>query len=74
MRCTHLPALTVSMIQTSYGNLVDLGETEWLIEGQRLTDKWTKGRSKVSLRHLQLCFDDGPCYEFLCEEQRVIAP
>ena len=70
-KCTFLPALTVPMIENSYDKLVDLGETEWLAEGQRLADGWARGRPKLTYRHLQICVDDGPCYEFLCEGYRL---
>ena len=57
--CTYLTSLTIEMIGTAYGKLVDLGQTEL----------WTQvaGRSqKKDLRHLMICFDDGPCYEVVC--------
>jgi hypothetical protein len=68
-RCTHLPALTAEMVQCSYDKLADLGETPWLKEAQARV-----ANCKVQLgqiRHLQITFDDGPCYEFLCESHTL---
>jgi hypothetical protein len=70
-KCAYLPALTATMIKTSYGKLVDLGETLWRSECQHLSDKFLKDRPKPTIRHLQVCFDDGPCYDVLCANYEV---
>jgi hypothetical protein len=56
------------MIESSYDKLVDAGETPWLLEAQSAAS--SLGDSP-SLTHLRICFDDGPCYEFLCEAFEV---
>jgi hypothetical protein len=58
-KCTYLTSLTVEMIRSAYGKLVDLGQTELRAQ--------IAGRSqKKDIRHLMICFDDGPCYEVVC--------
>jgi hypothetical protein len=54
--CTYLTSLTAEMIQLAYGKLVDLGKTE-------LLNRTSIKSKKNGLRHLMICFDDGPCYE-----------
>jgi hypothetical protein len=64
--CTHLRLLTVEMLSASYGRVVDLGETKWLADSMRFANRDPR-EPVLRLRNLQICFDDGPCYEFLCE-------
>lgn len=66
LRCTYLPALTAELIQSSYDSLVDMGLSPWLAEVLGDHSGQLSG-----LRHLRICFDDGPCYEFLCREYLV---
>jgi hypothetical protein len=58
--CTYLTSLTAEMIQLAYGKLVDLGKTE-------LLNRTSIKSKKNGLRHLMICFDDGPCYEVVCK-------
>lgn len=67
-RCWYLHALTAEMIETSYDRLVDLGDTEWLREVKEEAATYAEGGN---LRHLRICFDDGPCYEFACVDFRI---
>jgi hypothetical protein len=57
--CTYLSSLTPEMTRSAYGKLVDLGRTE-------LRTKIAAGSQKKDIRHLMICFDDGPCYEVVC--------
>ncbi|MBR0975232.1 hypothetical protein [Bradyrhizobium japonicum] len=58
-KCTYLTSLTREMIRSAYGKLVDLGRTElW----SQIADR----SQKENIRHLMICFDDGPCYEVVC--------
>ena len=68
-KCTYLPALSAEMINSSYDKLVDMGRTDWLAEAQNLVNRKVHGAPKY---HLRICFDDGPCYEFLCAEYEVV--
>jgi hypothetical protein len=60
-KCTYLPALTAEMIQSAYDKLVEIESSAWLSDANSL-----RRVDPISLRHLRICFDDGPCYEFLC--------
>ena len=66
---THLAALSVEMIEIAYGRLVDLIDSAWLEEVSRRATKYYNLRNRVTspLRHLAICFDDGPYFEFICE-------
>lgn len=58
-KCTYLTSRTAEMIRSAYGKLVDLGRTElWT----QIADR----SQKEDIRHLMICFDDGPCYEVVC--------
>ena len=60
-KCTYPAACTADMFDSAYGKLVDLGRTAWL----------ESTPPSPGLKHLMICFDDGPCYEFLCLEYSV---
>ena len=62
-RCTYYKACSLDMID-AYDKVVDIGLSEWLRAIQ--TQLTTSGGNAVDLRHLQIYFDDGPCYEFIC--------
>jgi hypothetical protein len=62
-KCTYLTSLTVEMIESAYDKLIDVGSSQWLDEA--ITAANRRG-TMPSLKHLRICFDDGPCYEFLC--------
>jgi hypothetical protein len=66
-KCTYLTSCSAEMFNTAYGKLVHLGATQWLAE----TEKVNSGRSPSALKHLMICFDDGPCYEFICTDFRA---
>jgi hypothetical protein len=64
-KCTYGLLCGSDMITRAYDALVDLGESEWL---RALRDR-PEGRYRegISLHHIAIFFDDGPCYEFICE-------
>lgn len=62
-KCTYLPGLSVEMLRSAYDKVIDVGMTSWLAETNALSANALEG---AVLRHLRVCFDDGPCYEFLC--------
>jgi hypothetical protein len=68
-KCTYLTSCTKDMIQTAYDKLVDCGKSPWLKEAQEVSDR--VGLTPKSLKHLMIFFDDGPCYEILCEKVSV---
>lgn len=63
-KCTYLPALTSDLIASSYDRLVELGNTDWLLQAQNSANRAPS--LTAPSKHLRICFDDGPCYEFLC--------
>lgn len=62
-RRTDDPAKTLAMIETSYNKVVDRGDTQWLRE---VTAQIHVSRRDAPLRDLIICFDEAPCYEFIC--------
>jgi hypothetical protein len=56
------------MIRAAYGELVDLGESQWLSEiSQKVKGYYAKIKKPPRmLKHLAIYFDDGPCFEIIC--------
>lgn len=67
-RVTHLWSLTIEMLEPGFGELVELPPSDWL---RRSMDVRLGRPPGVVLRHFRMCFDDGPCYEFLCTDCQV---
>jgi hypothetical protein len=67
-KVTYLHALPAEVIQTAYDRLVDVGQSPWLAEANAVAARSGDG---VRRRHLRICFDDGPCCEFICKEHEV---
>jgi hypothetical protein len=67
-KSTYRAALSAEMISAAYGKLVDLGESQWLGEiAPKAAGYYTKvKKTPPVLRHLAICFDDGPCFEIIC--------
>ena len=67
-KCTHMTARSVEMINTAYDRLVRLDASPWLAEVSANSAEYYAKRqgSLKELQHLMICFDDGPCYEFIC--------
>ena len=64
-RCHYYQACTVEMIDASYDRLIDAGKTKWLVTVRDQLSKYNEGMA--NLRHMMIYFDDGPCYEFICQ-------
>lgn len=63
-RCTLRTALGPHAIQTFLGKLTEIIGSAWKDEVLvALTDN---GTPPDPLRHLVICFEEGPCYEFIC--------
>ena len=63
-RCTFLTSCSAGMFKIAYGKLVSLSRSPWLTEILETYQK--NARAPRRLHHLMICFDDGPCYEFIC--------
>ena len=62
-RTTYLAALRADVIREAYDCLVDLSESSELQEVIAATEANGKG---TDYRHYRVCFDDGPCFDFIC--------
>lgn len=67
-KCTYLYGIASEMYTISYDKLVDMGETEWAKTIQNIMQRQGK---EDKLFHYQICFDAGPCYEFICGNYQV---
>jgi hypothetical protein len=65
-RCTYHMACSLEIVQNAYDKVIDCGNTEWLKE---IKVNLTTSRQDIpNLSHLAIYFDDGPTYEFICQE------
>jgi hypothetical protein len=72
-KCTYLTSLgsvNQKLRQEAYGALIRVESSSWLSDVNRsYREHFAKMPDKVKeLQHLMFCFDDGPCYEFICAE------
>jgi hypothetical protein len=67
-KCTYMTARSVEMINVAYDKLVRLDGSPWLAEVKANSSEYYTKRlgAPKQLQHLIICFDDGPCYEFIC--------
>lgn len=70
-KCTFLMSLTVEMIKSSYDTLIEVEASQWLDDATAVAKR---GGLQSELRHLRICFDDGPCYEVLCSSFEIGRP
>ncbi len=68
--CTYLTSLTLEMVELAYGKLIEFSPSDWL--GRLSKDHQRPGRP-AALKHFMICFDDGPCFEFICTSFEVLA-
>lgn len=61
-RTTYLSALQADIIRESYDKVVDVGVSPELLEV--VSAMQANGRS-ADVRHYRICFDDGPCFDFI---------
>lgn len=59
-RCTYDEACSLDQFRTGTDQLIDMGVTSWLKE---IRESVADGEA---LRHMMICLEDGPCYEFIC--------
>ncbi len=64
-RCTLRQALSPPVLRTFQGRLTEITGSAWKDEVlAALMDNGTPPSSP--LRHLVICFEEGPCYDFIC--------
>ncbi|XUY30217.1 hypothetical protein RMR21_023940 (plasmid) [Agrobacterium sp. rho-8.1] len=68
-RCDFLYAIRRDLMEKSYGKLVELPSHAWLEEIRYKEGQY--GSSAVFTKVFVITFDDGPCYQFLCEQVSV---
>jgi hypothetical protein len=66
-KCTFMTALSLEMIETAYDKVVRIHDSQWCAEiANRRRSHLDSAQTVGELQHLMICFDDGPCYEFIC--------
>jgi hypothetical protein len=68
-KCIYLTSCSVEIIKTAYDKLVDCGRSNWLIESEEISER-VSGLKK-ELHHYRIFFDEGPCYELICEKVSI---
>jgi hypothetical protein len=76
-RCTHMKSLgsiDQELRSQSYGRVISIFESPWLQEVRQSYGNYCATARLVpnDLQHLMITFDDGPCYEFICGDFRVV--
>jgi len=71
-KCTYLASLgsiNHQLFREAYANLISLEDSPWLTEVRRARTEYHARMPKQPKEphHLMICFDDGPCYEIICE-------
>ncbi len=69
-KCTYYKSCSIEMIE-AYDKVLKVENSTWLEEIIRnLSNAQADARN---LKHLRIYFDDGPCYEFVCQSFEVIS-
>jgi len=71
-RCTYSLLTKSEIVKLAYDTVTDLGATDWLSE--LLSRSYEIDKKQKTLRHVAIFFDEGPCYEFICEKVSVSEP
>jgi hypothetical protein len=62
---TYMSSCDPDVINLAYGRLVEITDS------RLMSDFRTGHTNKKILRHLAIFFDDGPLYQFICEDFRI---
>ena len=70
-KCTYLTSLSSvpqDLRTEAYGRVVTVKNSDWLDKVNECYQNYHSRRTTkpMELQHLTICFDDGPCYEFIC--------
>jgi len=63
VNCRHYGAISLSMID-AYDHVVEYESSQLLTDTRQLIGRMMDAGQ---YRHLAICFDDGPYYEFICK-------
>ncbi|SPE54238.1 hypothetical protein SBV1_1780003 [Verrucomicrobia bacterium] len=65
---TSLGSVDPELQRQAYGAIISVEESSWLagVKKSYLGYCATARLTPKELQHLMICFDDGPCYEFIC--------
>lgn len=63
VRITYYTACSIEMLE-AYDKVLEVKDSQWANEVR--TNLKRHGTLKDGLIHLRIYFDDGPCYEFIC--------
>lgn len=69
VKFTYYVANDPELIPLTYDKVVDFGKSDWLNNVD--SNIASNGIEIGQLKHLGIFFDDGPLYEFICEEFEV---
>jgi hypothetical protein len=61
-RTTYMAALRADAIREAYDRVVDVGASPELHE---VAAAMQANRRSAEVRHYRVCFDDGPCFDFI---------
>jgi len=70
-KCTYLTSLATidqNLRKEAYGTLISVENSPWLtsVQGSCAEYHTAATTTPMKLHHLMICFDDGPCFEFIC--------
>jgi len=76
-KCTYLASLGCiehRLFREAYATLISLEESAWLAAIKKARSEYYSktSASQKEPQHLMICFDDGPCYEIICESFQAI--
>ena len=63
-KCTYPTSCDTLKLKAAYGKLIGLADTPWLAEIRQIYNR--RMTPAKELQHLMICFEAGPCYEFIC--------
>jgi hypothetical protein len=75
-KVTHLTSLgsvNLELRRQAYGKLISITESLWLADINKSYASYCDSAhlKQKRLQHLMFFFDDGPCYEFVCESFKL---
>ena len=68
-KCTYYKSCSLEML-SAYDNILEIKGSNWLTN---ITENLVNAKKKViNLKHFRIYFDDGPCFEFICESFELV--